>query len=152
MKKAIMSLIFVGIFSSAYAERVPLIDSNFKLYEEIIEKGFEECRNKKSPIDRWACREDLQKKHHNDPIRGTEKYCEENYLSRDSMELEKIFRTLKEQQKTARRLSDRYKGEREPGEVTVEMLEAEILCVGAELGRRQSDRREADWNALFQKK
>jgi hypothetical protein len=152
MKRAIMSLIFVGIFSSAYAERVPLIDPELKQYDENLALERNECENEKQ-IPKWyACIERVNKKHHNDPIRGTKKYCEENYLSRDFKELEKIFRTLKEQQKTARRLSDRYKGEREPGEVTVEMLEAEILCVGAELGRRQSDRREADWNALFQKK
>ena len=71
-------------------------------------------------------------------IRGTEEYCELNYIDLSFKELEKTFKKMGIQKKTARYSYDAmYDEDLQLGEVTKEDLQTELMWVESRLARMQ---------------
>ena len=134
----IIGLVIIG-FSLCWALDKPLVDTENKKIDEEIKRVTEECMNKeKSPVIKFKCGDDIRKKYEQQgKIRGTEEYCEFNYISLSFNELEKLFRKLKTQQKTARSSMDLMWDDELPGEVTKEDLQTELMWVESRLARMQ---------------
>jgi len=135
----IIGLVIIS-YSLSWALDKPLIDPEFKKVQNEIKKLSEECREKeKKPYSRFNCHNRVKKTFKVEgKIRGTEEYCEFNYISLSFNELEKLFRKLKTQQKTARNSQDLFlDDDRQRGEVTKEDLQTELMWVESRLARMQ---------------
>ena len=98
-------------------------------------------RKEKNPVKKFKCGNDVRNKYEQQgKIRGTEAYCEVNYIHLNFSELEKLFKKLKQQQKTARSSMDLMWDDELPGEVTKEDLQTEIMWVDSRLTGMQKEK------------
>ena len=141
MKNRIISIIFLVItsYSLSWAIDKPLIDPEFKKIDEKIEKEREECKILKKPYARITCAKEIRKHYRVEgKIRGTEEYCEANYIDLNFEQLEQLLKRLREQQNMARPSYDAmYDQDRQLGEVSKEDLQTEMIWIESRLARIQ---------------
>ena len=126
-------------YSLSWAFDKPLVDPKFIKIDEDINRVTEECMKKhKSPAKKFECGTDLRNKYEKEgKIRGTEEYCEVNYVNLGFNELENLFKKLKRHQRTARSSLNLMWDDELPGEVTKEDLQTEIIWIESRLARMQ---------------
>ena len=141
MKSRIISIIALVIisYSLSWALDKPLIDPEFKKTEEKIKQLTIECEKKETKRSkRFNCKHKVLNKYEQEgKIRGTDEYCEINYSNKNFVQLEELFKKLRNQQKTARSSMDLMWNDELPGEVTKEDLQTEIMWVESRLAKIQ---------------
>ena len=142
MKSRIILTIFSVIisYSLSWALDKPLIDPEFKKTEVKIEQETKECsKAEKGPRAVIKCGKKTRKKYRAEgKMRGTEEYCETNYIDLNFGQLEQRLKRLREQQKTARYSSNAmYYEDRQLGEVSKEDLQTEMIWIESRLAKIQ---------------
>lgn len=140
MKRIFISfflLVFCSV--SSWAMDKPLIDIKLKETEAQINEEQQKCAEKETNlIKRYDCMDKISLQYEQQgEIRGTERYCEVNYIKYDFSRLKELHKKLHQQQKNARSSLDLMSGDRQKGEVTKQDLQTEIQWIEAVLSKMQ---------------
>lgn len=149
MRRLILILILSGFFSiGADWSRKPIIDPEFKKYEQEIEAKFTDClikfkedKGKKTFIKRRNEENECRNNKRNELIkegklRGTEEYCKRKYGKLNFKALEKEFANNQKQIRVARISPG---DEKVLGELTYNILQIEGFWIESRLAQMQRE-------------
>jgi hypothetical protein len=126
-------------FGEKLLGRTPVIDEYQKKIDIAFRNEVMACEKKEKNITRqFMCTENLQKEYRKRQIwyRGSQEYCEKNYLGLPNKKLHEIYEKLQKECKVARMSSVIRDYDNPPGEISMEKLKAEISHIKVELYRR----------------
>ena len=153
LKLMVLLSFFVFIIPISWASEdwsdKPIIDEEYRVYEQEIDRVTDECmRSTKNIMRKLKCGNELREKYQKEgKLRGTDEYCKKHYGHLGFKDLGNTLKKLKNQRRIARiRLKDSI-----PGEVTEEMFMVEEFWVESRLAKLQKERTVKTEKKVYQK-